>query len=482
MVSKISNKDVAEDIISLSGGEQNFISVENCMTRLRIKYKNHDIVKQDQIKVIPGVLGINDADTLQIVVGPGKSTKIHEEMMKILGNEFDATSPDSSNNEGSTEDYMDSAITENKSKARSHTNGKLKSFLTMLSNIFVPVIPAIIASGFMQGINNIITSNATDTAVREGIKATSKLTNTQVVLQSWGLLQVSTTFSIIGSAVLSFLAIYVGFTAATQFKTDKLLGGAVGAITLSTSLPILGLTPGKGGLFGVILGVWILSMFMKLFHKIIPDVLDVVLTPTFSLLLTTAVYFIAVMPVMGLLSDGLINGIMWIINESGIIGGFVLSALAPALISTGLHQGLTPINLQLIAEHGSTQINAFQIMSNAGLVGAGLALWKMSKNQQVKDVAKAALPATFLAVGEPTLFGLIIPSGFGFITASLGAGVGGMMVSLLNVSCSALGAAGMSAIPLIANGKYIQYLICYAVACVSGFALTYFVGKYRHYE
>lgn len=480
----MNNETIAHNIISLSGGKSNFISVENCMTRLRIKYEDKDIVQQDKIKTIPGVLGVNDADTLQIVVGPGKSTKIHAEMMKILGNEYDATTSDSQNMNTSTDmdQSLDSKIQKNKANARKHTNRKLKAFLTMLSNIFVPVIPAIIASGFVQGINNIITSNATDTAVREGIKATAKLTNTQVVLKGWGLLQVSTTFSIIGTAVLSFLAIYVGFTAATQFKTDKLLGGAVGAITLSTALPILGLTPGKGGLFGVIFGVWILSKFMELFHKIIPDVLDVVLTPTFSLLLTTVVYFIVVMPIMGWLSDGLISSIMWLIHESGIIGGFVLSALAPALISTGLHQGLTPINLQLIAEQGSTQINAFQIMSNAGLVGAGLALWKMSKNQQVKDVAKAALPATFLAVGEPTLFGLVIPSGFGFITASIGAGFGGIMISLLNVSCSALGAAGMSAIPLIANGKYIQYLISYAVAAVSGFALTYVVGKARHYE
>lgn len=473
------NAMIANKIIELSGGKDNFISVENCMTRLRIKYRNQDLVKVEDLKTLPGVLGINVAETFQIVVGPGKSIKIHEALIAQLGDEYDAgTQAD----DGDTEAEMASTIQANKAQARRHTSGRMKSFLTTLSNIFVPVIPAIIASGFVQGINNIMTSNATKTAIREGVKASGSLTNTQVVLQSWHLLQISTVFGIIGSAVLGFLAIYVGVTSAIQFKTDKLLGGAVGAITLSTALPVLGLKAGQGGLFGVILGVWILAWFMRLFHKIIPDVLDVVLTPTLALLLTTIVYFLTVMPVMGLLSDGLIKGILYLINESGIIGGFILSALAPALISTGLHQGLTPINLQLIAEHGSTQINAFQIMSNAGLVGAGLALWRMSKNRQVQNVAKAALPATFLAVGEPTLFGLVIPSGFGFITASLGAGFGGVMVSLLGVKCSALGAAGMSAIPLIADGKYLQYLISYAVALIAGFVLTYVTGKMRHYE
>ncbi|GEL15897.1 PTS transporter subunit EIIC [Pediococcus cellicola] len=476
----MNNAEVANKIINLCGGKDNFISVENCMTRLRIKFKNKDLIQIEELKKVPGVLGINDADTFQIVVGPGKSTKIHEAIIEILGSEYDAGTQEETNSKDQNQS-MDQTIQETKTKARSHTSGRMKAFLTTLSNIFVPVIPAIIASGFVQGINNIMTSNATNTAIREGIKASGQLTNTQVVLQNWHLLQVSTVFGIIGTAVLSFLAIYVGVTSAVQFKTDKLLGGAIGAITLSPALPALGLKAGEGGLFGVILGVWILAKFMKMFHKIIPDVLDVVLTPTLSLLLSAGVYFLTVMPIMGFLSDGLIKGILFLINESGVVGGFVLSALAPALISTGLHQGLTPINLQLIAQHGSTQINAFQIMSNAGLVGAGLALWIMSRNQQVRNVAKAALPATILAVGEPTLFGLVIPSGFGFITASLGAGFGGVMVSLLGVKCSALGAAGMSAIPLIADGKYIQYLIAYVVACAAGFILTYVVGKMRHY-
>ncbi|WP_412989198.1 PTS transporter subunit EIIC [Pediococcus siamensis] len=475
----MNNAEVAGKIIELCGGKDNFVSVENCMTRLRIKFKNKTLIQIEELKQVPGVLGINDADTFQIVVGPGKSTKIHEAIIGILGEEYNAGTQEEN---GTKQSDMDATIQQNKAQARSHTNGRMKSFLTTLSNIFVPVIPAIIASGFLQGINNIMTTNATNVAVSDGIKASGQLTNTQVVLQSWHLLQVSTVFGIIGTAVFSFLAIYVGVTSAVQFKTDKLLGGAVGAITLSTALPVLGLKAGEGGLFGVILGVWILAEFMKLFHKIVPDILDVVLTPTLSLLLTAVVYFLTVMPIMGVLSDGLIKGILFLINESGVVGGFVLSALAPALISTGLHQGLTPINLQLIAQQGSTQINAFQIMSNAGLIGAGLALWIMSRKQQVRDVAKAALPATFLAVGEPTLFGLVIPSGFGFITASIGAGFGGMMVSLLGVKCSALGAAGMSAIPLIANGKYLQYLIAYAVACVAGFALTYTVGKIRRYE
>lgn len=452
---------IAEQIIKLSGGKDNFAEVTNCMTRVRIKYRDESKVDKEGIKQIQGVLGVNEAETFQIIVGPGKSVKVKEEMEGLRG----ISEPESS-------DLSDS-LSEIKKKT---------SFLKTLSSIFVPVIPAIIASGILQGINNIFTTTAGKKAAELGIEGVDKLSATQVVLQSWHLLQVSTVLGIIGSATFGFLAIYVGITAAKQFKTDPILGGLIGAMTLSSSLGILGLTAGQGGLFGVILGVWIFSKIMRGVRKAVPDILDVILTPTISVLLTAIIYFSLIMPVTGLLSKWLIDGILFLLETTGAFGGFVFAALAPTMISTGLHHGLTPINMEIINATGSTPLVTIQIMSNPGLVGAGLAIYFMTKSKQVKEIAKAALPTTFLAVGEPTMYGIVIPSGFGFITASIGAGIGGALIRVLDVQASAMGAAGMSAIPLIADGKYLQYLLCYAIACAAAFALTYVVGKARHYE
>lgn len=446
------NNDVlADQIIDLSGGKNNFKKVFNCMTRVRINYVDENKVDKEAIGQLEGVHGIHEADSFQVIVGPGRSTKVAEAMNKKLG-----------------------------AAAAVEEEAQSQGFLKTLSSIFVPLIPAIIASGFLQGITNLLTSNANLRAEALGIKATEALTAGQIYLQQQHLFEITTMLGILGSATFSFLAIYTGMSAAKVFKTDIILGAVLGALTTLPALTALGLTVGQGGLFGVILGVWLMAKLDILLKKIIPDVVDVVLRPTLMLLIIGILYMLVLMPITGWLSDRLISVIMFLLNTSGVLGGFVLAALFPSLIATGLHHGLAPINMELINQAGSTPIVTVQIMSNCGLVGAGLALVLLSKNKKVREIAKGVLPATFLAVGEPTMYGLVIPSGFGFITASLGAGFGGAMIRLLDVQAHAMGAAGMSAIPLIADGKYVKYLICYAVGLVAAFVLTYLVGKIWH--
>lgn len=450
---KMNNQELAEKIIELSGGGNNFKSVKNCMTRVRISYHDLTRVNKEQIGQLEGVLGINEAETFQIIVGPGKSVKVQEAINQLIG----------STSEEATE-------TEN------------KHFLKTLSSIFIPLIPAIIASGFLQGLNNILVSNAKVTAMTKEIMATETLAPFQVVLEQGGLLKISTLLGILGDATFVFLAIYVGMTAAKQFKADPILGAALGAATTLPALSLLGLTPGQGGLFGIIFGVWLMSKLNGLLKKIIPDVLDVVLTPTINLLVTGTIYIFMIMPVAGLLSDWLISGIMYLVTNTGIFGGFVLATAFPSLIATGLHHGLAPIHMELINSTGGTPIFPVQIMSNAGLLGAGIAIFVLTKDQKIKEIAKGCLPTTFLAVGEPTMYGLVIPSGFGFVTASLGAGVAGALVRFFDIQSSAFGAAGMSAIPLMAGGKYLQYLLCYAVGVAAAFILTMSYAKLRNKE
>lgn len=446
----MSNDDLAKQIIALSGGKNNFKKVFNCMTRVRINYKDESKVEKEKIKNLAGVLGIHEADSFQIIVGPGKSVKVAEEMNRLIG------------------------LSDDNEEVEEQSQG----FLKTLASIFVPLIPAIIASGFLQGINNLITNQANLKAASLGLAASGELTAGQVLLDQYHLLYFNNILGLLGSATFSFLAVYTGMSAAKVFKTDIIIGAAIGAVTTLPALSSIGLTTGQGGLFGVILGVWIMAKLDFILKKVIPNVVDVVLRPTLMLLTTGVLYLLVLMPITGWLSDQVIQGIMYLLNTTGIFGGFVLATLFPSLIATGLHHGLAPINMELINSTGATPIVTVQIMSNCGLLGAGLALALLSKNSKVKEIAKGVLPATFLAVGEPTMYGLVIPSGFGFVTASLGAGVGGALIRLFDVQAHAMGAAGMSAIPLIADGKYLQYLLCYAVGLTTAFFLTYAVGKF----
>ena len=271
-------------------------------------------------------------------------------------------------------------------------------------------------------------------------------------------------------------------TAAREFETNEVMGGVVGAITIAAGVSTLGLTSGQGGLFGVILAVYLLALVEKLLRKIVPYIIDVVVTPLLSLVSVSLALFFVIMPVAGFLSDILTNGIISILEVSGVIGGFILSAFFPFLISTGLHHGINPIHMEFINLTGTTPLFTVQIMSNAGMVGAAVAVLLLTKSKKMKDAAMGAIPASFLAVGEPVIYGVNIPAGFAFITGSIGAGFGGAAIRLLDVQSTAIGAAGMSALPLIADGKYLQYLLSYAIGAVSAFVITYVVGKIRKYE
>lgn len=454
---------LANDIIEKSGGKENFAAVTNCMTRVRIKYRDESKVDMEGIKALPGILGILNKETVQLVVGPGKSTKLRNVLCEILADVLDG----------------EAAPVEEET-----TGGKKKKggFLKALASIFVPLLPAIIASGVIMGLNNILVNFATNEALAAGLQAANGLTPTQQVLQQWGVLKFSTILANIGSATFAFLAIYCGVTSARVFKVDEILGGLVGALTLAGNLKLIGLGSGQGGLFGVILAVWLLSVVHRFLTKVVPDIIAVVIVPVFSIAVVAAVLYYGIMPFAGVLSNWLTDGIMYLINVSGVLGGFVLSALFPTLIASGLHHGLTPIHMQLINDLGLDPIFPVQIMSNAGMVGAAIAVFVMSKNKEVRAAAKAAIPTSFLAVGEPTIFGVNIPAGFAFITGSIGSGFGGIMIRLMDVNSHAIGSAGMSALPMIAQGKYLQYLLAYAVGCGAAFALTFVVGKAKGYK
>ncbi|WP_200801306.1 PTS transporter subunit EIIC [Clostridium sp. Marseille-P2415] len=456
-------EQMAEQIIACSGGGNNFLTVTNCATRVRVTYKNMDAVQIDEMKKIEGVLSVIVNDAVQIVVGPGACNKI----AGIIQDKLNV--PEDPEIAGT-----DSGTTAVKKK-------KINIF-RIFSDIFVPILPAMIAGGVLQGLNNVLKNYAVSKAAGAGIQAIGDLTAAQVWLQNYHLLDLSNIIGVIYAAVFSFLAIYVGYNAAKQFKVEPVLGAVLGCITLQGTLTTLGSTAGQGGLIGVILGVFVMSYIQKAVKKIVPNAVDVVITPVLTMLIITVLMVKIFMPVCGVLSTAIVNGLMWLLNTTGPFGGFVLSALAPLLISTGLHQGLTAVHMEMINSLGRAPLLAVQVMSNAGMVGASCAIYLMTKQKAVKDACKGAIPTSFLCVGEPVIYGVCLPSGFGFITGSIGAGVGGFFIRLFDVSFSSMGMAGMSAIPLAADGKYLQYIISYFIGAAAAFLLTLVVGRAKHYQ
>lgn len=462
---------VGHAIVKHCGGLANLLHVTNCMTRVRMTISDPSRVDIAALKSIEGVLGVVEDDTLQAIVGPGKSTKVANVINDLLkGQPADATP---------LSDVEQKAKLA-REKAKKQTRSKI--ILKHIANIFVPILPSLIAAGILMGINNLLVNSAASWALAHQVAALGDLSPTQVVLDQRHLLGISQFLDIVSKALFGFLAIYTGVTAAKEFDGNAVMGGLLGAITIVPQITALGLIPGQGGLIGVILCAWLMCLLEKQVRRFVPDIVDVVVTPTIVLVVMAAALLLVIMPVAGVISNGILHGLNGLLSTGGIAADFALSALFPFLISLGLHHGLFPIHLEMINATGHAPLFAIQIMSNAGMVGAATAVLLLTRDPMMKKIAKGAIPTSILAVGEPTIFGVNIPAGFAFITGSIGAGFGGMMVVLLGVSTNGVGAAGLSALPLIADGKYLQYILSWLTGCAAAFVLTYIVGKVRGYD
>ncbi|MDX7161881.1 MULTISPECIES: PTS transporter subunit EIIC [Klebsiella] len=462
---------VGHAIVKHCGGLANLLHVTNCMTRVRMTISDPSRVDIAALKSIEGVLGVVEDDTLQAIVGPGKSTKVANVINDLLkGQPADATP---------LSDVEQKAKLA-REKAKKQTRSKI--ILKHIANIFVPILPSLIAAGILMGINNLLVNSAASWALAHQVAALGDLSPTQVVLDQRHLLGISQFLDIVSKALFGFLAIYTGVTAAKEFDGNAVMGGLLGAITIVPQITALGLIPGQGGLIGVILCAWLMCLLEKQVRRFVPDIVDVVVTPTIVLVVMAAALLLVIMPVAGVISNGILHGLNGLLSTGGIAAGFALSPLFPFLISLGLHHGLFPIHLEMINATGHAPLFAIQIMSNAGMVGAATAVLLLTRDPMMKKIAKGAIPTSILAVGEPTIFGVNIPAGFAFITGSIGAGFGGMMVVLLGVSTNGVGAAGLSALPLIADGKYLQYILSWLTGCAAAFVLTYIVGKVRGYD
>ncbi len=359
----------------------------------------------------------------------------------------------------------------------------MKNFVNMIASIFIPMIPAIIAAGLFNGFGSLIGQLIADGNISG---------------QFWTMTQLF--FNLIGSAFLGYFAIYTGINAAKVFGATPAMGGMIGGISIganiveiSTQLGLYNaevplqsiLTTGKGGIIGVIFGVWLLAVIEKFIRKHTPDVLDLIVTPFCSLLITGLLMVFVIMPVAGFLSDWLVAGLSVIINSTNpvvsILSGYIMAAVFLPLVLLGLHHGLVPIYAIQLEQMGGVSLFPVLAMAGAGQVGAALALYFMARkvhNTKLQQIITGALPAGFLGVGEPLIYGVTLPLGKPFITAGLGAGFGGAYVMLTHVMANAWGPSGLVAVPLMqGTSGMLNFFIGLCIAYVMGFVITWLMMR-----
>lgn len=464
---ELSLNQIAKEIYEGAGGMENVQSVVHCMTRVRMSVRDDSKVDQAKLKSIPGVLGVVDDEQLQVIIGPGKVNKVAKEMVDIAGVGLGEELP-----HGSGKDKVNAKAAEMKAAQKAkQKNSPFKAILKDISNIFVPMIPAFVGSGLVAGIAAILTNLVT--------AGTIDAANWQQIIDVMNILK---------NGMFTYLVIFTGVNSAQVFGANPTLGGVIGAVVLLTGMnpeaPIKNLftgdalAAGQGGIIGVIFAVWLLSIVEKKLHQIIPDAVDIIITPMLSLLVIGLLEIFLIMPLAGFISNGMVGGINWVLSVGGAFSGFVLGALFLPMVMFGLHQILTPIHIQMIGETGKTLLLPILAMAGAGQVGAAFALWmKLRKDKELTEMIKGALPVGILGIGEPLIYGVTLPLGRPFITACIGGGIGGGVLGALGgIGAIAIGPSGVALIPLIADGRWWGYVLGLLAAYVGGFVATYFFG------
>ncbi|MPM81898.1 PTS system EIIBC component [bioreactor metagenome] len=278
----------------------------------------------------------------------------------------------------------------------------------------------------------------------------------------------------------------MGVNAAKEFGSQMpMMGGVLGGILSSQALSgivLFGkeLTPGRGGIISVILVVLLACFIEKSLRKVVPDVLDLFVTPLLTLTISALVALLVLQPVGGFISDSIGVIVAQTVASDNIIvsviSGTISGALFLPLVMTGMHQALTPIHADLIANVGYTVL--LPILATAGMaqVGATIAVYRKTKNERLKKTAKNGLVPGFLGIGEPLIYGVTLPLGKPFVAACLGAGVGGAVMAFFKVGAVAMGVSGLPLALLIADGKMLVFLAGVLASYAAGYLFTELIG------
>ncbi|MFE3183306.1 PTS transporter subunit EIIC [Streptomyces violascens] len=469
------NRATAAAILPLVGGARNIDSIAHCMTRLRLGLKDRALVQDEALKALPAVLGVVEDDTYQIVLGPGTVARVAPE--------FEALVTEEAPQLPSTAAELAHRGAELKAARKQRNATPFKLFLRRIANIFVPLIPALIGCGIIAGLNGLLVNLGWLTGVTPALAA-------------------------IASGFMALIAVFVGFNTAKEFGGTPILGGAVASIIVFAGvakITVFGqtLAPGQGGVLGA-LGAALLAVYVERWCRNgvspgraksrawgrVPEALDVLITPTLTVLISGLVTLYGLMFLAGEVSTGIGHAANWLLDNTGAFAGLVLGGLFLPLVMLGLHQALIPIHTTLIEQRGYTVLLPILAMAGAGQVGCAVAVYlRAKKNESLRNTIKSALPAGFLGVGEPLIYGVSLPLGRPFVTACVGGAAGGAFVGLFSmlgdkVGSTAIGPSGWALFPLLQGNHGLGTTVAiYAggllTGYVVGFLATYYFGFTR---
>ena len=443
----MTDAELAKAIYDCLEGGENVLQASNCMTRLRVQLRKKDEQMLASLKSLEGVLGLNDTETeLQIVLGPGKATRVTDAFRALLKKR--------------TPEIGDGKALREQLRAQNAT--PIKLLFKRIAGIFIPLIPGFIACGLITGCTGV------------AIKLFPEIAAYPIVQL----------LAVAGNAVFWGMNLFVGYNAAKVFGGTPILGGTLAAVishpglsSIALALPFSGeatLVPGRGGVISVLLVAALGAWLEKRLHRIVPEMFDLFLTPLFTVLLAGAAAIFLLQPLGGILSDTIGAAATNAIGSGGAAVGFLLAGFWLPMVMFGIHQAITPIHVDLIAQYGVTILLPILAMAGAGQVGASLAVYFKTKNRFLKKTIASALPVGMMGIGEPLIYGVTFPLGRPFVGACIGGAFGGALQASFMVGAATLGISGL---PLAGATDHIAvYLSGLLTAYAVGFIATWLLG------
>ena len=449
----------AEEVLEKVGGRENIISAAHCATRLRLVLKDEKPVNKKELEETEGVKGVFTAQgQTQIIFGTGTVNKVYSEFIKAAGIK-----------ESSKEEMK------NEAAKRGNWFGRV---IKTIGDVFVPIIPALVASGLIMGIIealNFMSANGYLNIDTEGY--------------------IYTLIKLLSNTAFTFLPILIGFSATKTFGGNPYLGAVIGmflihpdlqnAWTVATegynqTFSIFGLydlhmVGYQGHVIPIIIASFILAAIEKRLHKIVPEIIDLFVTPLVSVLVTGILIYTFIGPVFVALENGILELVQWLITIPFGIGSFIVGGVYSSTVVAGVHHMYTVIDLGQIAKYGLTYWLPIASAANVAQGGACLAVALKSRKAKIKSLALPSAVSCMLGITEPAIFGVNIRFVKPFLFGSLGGALGAMLSSLLNLGAKATGVTGLFGILLHLHAPF-KYLFVIGTAGAAAFILTWIFG------
>lgn len=447
----------AKEIFETVGGRENLVSAAHCATRLRLVTVDNSKVDMKKLEDIDGVKGVFDSNgQLQLIIGTGTVNKVYDEFLSVSG--------------------MTAATKEEVKAAAAAKQPVFKRMIKSLGDVFVPILPAIVASGLMMGL----------------VEALGKAIPTFAGSDWYGVLDM------FANTAFTFLPILIAISAARVFGGNIFLGAVVGMIMIhpnlinawsvggmeASEIPVWHLfgfpirqVGYQGHVIPVIIAVWLMCQIEKWLHKHVPEMIDLFVTPLCTVLATAFLTLGIIGPIFSMAETYVLDFAGWLITVGFGVGSMAMGALYPLTVVCGIHHMYNVIEAGMLS--AADGLNTWMPIASAANFAQGaacLAVGLKAKNHKTKAVAIPSSLSAALGITEPAIFGVNLRMVKPLVCGMIGGAVGALLGAFFHIGATSYGVTGIPGFLITLDYTW-QYAIVLAVSFIIAFALTWFFWK-----